>query len=70
MKNLTMIARELDVGISKKVLTDIHFTKSILHFLMMDLEFYPRTGLGKTFKKSLIPEDFLKIIFLAYMAFL
>ena len=60
MKNLTLIAREFDVGISKKVLTDIYkeATKSKLDFLMMDLEALPEDRFRKNFQEVFeIPED-------------
>ena len=62
MKNLTMIAREFDVGISKKVLTDIYkeATKSRLDFLMMDLEASPEDRFRKNFQQVFeIPEESL-----------
>jgi hypothetical protein len=51
MKNLTMIAREFDVGISKEALANIYkeATKSKMDFLMMDLEAPPEERFRKNF---------------------
>ena len=51
MKNLTMIAREFDVGISKETLANIYkeATKSKMDFLMMDLEAPPEDRFRKNF---------------------
>ena len=53
MKNLTMIAREFDVGISKEALVNIYkeATKSKMDFLMMDLEAPPEDRFRKNFNE-------------------
>jgi ABC-type dipeptide/oligopeptide/nickel transport system ATPase component len=51
MKNLTMIAREFDLGLPKETLTNMYkdATKEKQNFLMMDLEAPPRDRFRKGF---------------------
>lgn len=51
MKNLTMIAREFDLGLSKETLTDMYkdATKEKQNFLLMDLESPPDERFRKSF---------------------
>ena len=51
MKNLTMIAREFDLGLSKETLTNMYkdATKEKQNFLMMDLEAPPADRFRKGF---------------------
>ena len=53
MKNLTMIAREFDLGLPKQVLTDMYkdATADKQNFLMMDLEGDPKDKFRKGFNE-------------------
>ena len=53
MKNLTMIAREFDLGLSKETLTDMYkdATKEKQNFLLMDLESPPDERFRKGFNE-------------------
>lgn len=53
MKNLTMIAREFDLGLSKETLTNMYkdATKEKQNFLLMDLESSPDERFRKGFNE-------------------
>jgi len=53
MKNLTMIAREFDLGLSKDILTNMYndATKDKQNFLMIDLEASPNNRFRKGFNE-------------------
>ena len=59
MKNLTMIAREFDIGIPKQELINIYkeATKSKQDFLMLDLEAPPNERFRKNFDELFEIED-------------
>lgn len=59
MKNLTMIAREFDLGLPKEVLTKMYkdATADKQNFLMIDLEAEPRDRFRKGFNDIYEIED-------------
>ena len=62
MKNLTVVARGFDIGISKKVLSFIYkeATKSKLDFFMMDLEVPSEERFRKNFQEVFeLPDESL-----------